>query len=144
MDLSKSGTYINKTKIGQGKSHPIKDGDYIGITAPSTKSSFKLVLVNLNVSDTTEERSESEVLHDFVSNVSKTEASITKNRPKEKSPVSVFTPRKTRSQSCKTQSSHSIKSRTRSSSNKRRLPENNTSPSKKKIKKELVLLLFLN
>ena len=103
-----------------------------------------LELVNLNVSDTTEERSESEVLHDFVSNVSKTEASITKNRPKEKGPVSVFTPRKTRSQSCKTQSSHSIKSRTRSSSNKRRLPENNTSPSKKKIKKELVLLLFLN
>ena len=50
-----AGTYIGHQKIGKSKSRQIVAGEHIGITAPATKMSYKLELVNSkNDSDTTE------------------------------------------------------------------------------------------
>ena len=114
---------------------------------------FEKVKKNLdrNVSDTTEERSETELLYNFESNDNtsevpeeckndgentvKTKPSIRKSRLREKNPIPEFTPRKTRSQSSKVQKSDSLSPKTaRSASTKRTKPEKNSSQSNKKAR----------
>ena len=61
-DLSKSGIFINNSKVGHGKSLPIKNGDNISIANESHKFEY---LRDVDISGTTDESSESVSTNSF-------------------------------------------------------------------------------